>query len=273
MGHPAYAKSQSYTQFTIELTKSSFNLGICENNLQAGDACQDGAFAGKNVLFGTFYDDNNGFKNYPCPQVFDDIRKKGFTLNVVSKVDEFNTQLPNHDIGIFTSDSSWKNGNQQQFITTCLAHTNQGKGLYIFGDNEPYYLHANLILNAIFGFKLMGNTMANKILKPHFTLQAGTFLPGHIITTGVPELYEGVTICYPSAPHPDVKVLGHSTDGNPVILYADKTGQGRGRVVIDCGFTKLGMSEWQKTVGTSRYVTNAVCWLSGVSAANANYCL
>jgi len=199
--------------------------------------------------------------------------KKGFTLKVVSQVDEFSALLPKHDIGIFTSDYTWEKGNQQQFINTCLAHSYQGKGLYIFGDNEPYYLHANLILNAIFGFELMGNTPADQILKPHFTLQTGTFLPNHIITTGVPELYEGITICYPSSSHPEVKVLGHSSDGNPVILYADKNLQGRGRIVIDCGFTKLVLAKWNKTAGTSRYVTNAVCWLSGVSAANVNYCL
>jgi len=130
-----------------------------------------------------------------------------------------------------------------------------------------------MILNAIFGFTLIGDTPGHNILKPHFTLQAGTFLPNHIITTGVPELFEGSTICYPSSSHPEVKVLGQSTDGNPVILYADKNVQGRGRIVIDCGFTKLGLECWNKTTGTSRYVTNAVCWLSGISAANVNYCL
>lgn len=35
-----------------------------------------------------------------------------------------------------------------------------------------------------------------------------------------------------------------------------------GRVVIDCGFTKIHKDLWD-TIGTSLYIENANCWLVG----------
>jgi hypothetical protein len=35
----------------------------------------------------------------------------------------------------------------------------------------------------------------------------------------------------------------------------------RGRIVFDCGFTKLMKSFWEKTAGTTRYVKNSYVWL------------
>ena len=34
-----------------------------------------------------------------------------------------------------------------------------------------------------------------------------------------------------------------------------------GRIVIDCGYTKLIKSLWDKTAGTMRYVLNCAIWL------------
>jgi hypothetical protein len=35
----------------------------------------------------------------------------------------------------------------------------------------------------------------------------------------------------------------------------------KGRVLIDCGFTKLNNPYWKETAGTERYVRNAAVWL------------
>lgn len=35
----------------------------------------------------------------------------------------------------------------------------------------------------------------------------------------------------------------------------------KGRIVVDCGFTKLLPHHWVKTAGTERYVRNAAVWL------------
>jgi len=133
-------------------------------------------------------------------------------------------------------------------------------------------VHANLILSKLFKFSLTGETPGDDVLTLAWSLQSGKFLQNHVITTGVQQLYEGVTICYPTRVPPSFEVLAHSTDDHPVILYAEKT-KDRGRIVVDCGWTKLLSENWQKTVGTSRYVTNAVCWLTGISVSNEFYLL
>ncbi len=38
----------------------------------------------------------------------------------------------------------------------------------------------------------------------------------------------------------------------------------KGRVVIDCGFTKLNRPFWNTTAGTERYVRNCAVWLLGL---------
>jgi len=59
-------------------------------------------------------------------------------------------------------------------------------------------------------------------------------------------------------------VLATSSHGRPVILYADndKFTPNCGRVMVDCGFTKLYL-QWD-TAGTARYVKNAAIWLLGL---------
>ncbi len=37
--------------------------------------------------------------------------------------------------------------------------------------------------------------------------------------------------------------------------------ENKGRVVVDCGFTKLWPTYWAQTAGTERYVRNAAVWL------------
>lgn len=89
----------------------------------------------------------------------------------------------------------------------------------------------------------------------------GTFKKHHPIMRGINKLYEGNTICYPTSVPAPLKVLATSSNNHPNIMYVDET-PSTGRVIIDCGFTKLYKKNWD-TAGTARYVKNATCWLSG----------
>lgn len=64
---------------------------------------------------------------------------------------------------------------------------------------------------------------------------------------GIVSLFEGVTICFGKPTEDDwLEVLATSHDGNPCILYGDYEGgleDHCGRVVIDCGFSKL-CTDW-----------------------------
>ena len=88
----------------------------------------------------------------------------------------------------------------------------------------------------------------------------------HPITTGLNQIYEGATICYPSVismtranDFGDLKVIGRGSDGWPSIMVKEADNQGK--LVIDCGFTKLMSDYWVNVAGTSRYVSNSAAWL------------
>ena len=81
--------------------------------------------------------------------------------------------------------------------------------------------------------------------------------PGHPISTGIVNLYEGITISTIStAPH--VHPLITSSAGKTVTSYYEKDGR---RAMFDGGFTRLYW-KWN-TAGTDRLVVNCAAWLAG----------
>ena len=126
----------------------------------------------------------------------------------------------------------------------------------------------------------MGNTPGGKVLS--FGKSTGIQQFGrHLVTSGLHNLYEGMTLCHPttsvSEEENHLHIAGTSSDNNPCILTADwpHIPDTQGRVVIDCkrkmiffcnnlpgGFTKL-YNHWN-TAGTSRYVPNICVWLLGL---------
>eukprot|EP01099_Mayorella_cantabrigiensis_P002150 TRINITY_DN1944_c1_g1_i1.p1 TRINITY_DN1944_c1_g1~~TRINITY_DN1944_c1_g1_i1.p1 ORF type:complete len:330 (+),score=89.00 TRINITY_DN1944_c1_g1_i1:1136-2125(+) len=113
---------------------------------------------------------------------------------------------------------------------------------------------------------LSGNTPGDRLLKVGDGTKAGEFSRGHILLTGIVNIHEGVTICHPSSDtkHPDKpwQLLATSTDKKPCMMTVEpRPDQSWGRIVIDCGFTKLYDSYWASTAGTERYVLNAAVWV------------
>jgi len=143
-----------------------------------------------------------------------------------------------------------------------------GKGIFIWADNSPYFHEANLLLDKLIpGVKLIGDNQGDKVLKPQ-AIDATSEPPKsghfarHLITTGIVSLYEGITICYPDKVLPQMTVIGQSTDNKPCFFCYEPPG--KGRVLVDCGFTKLFNDRWAKTAGTERYVRNCAVWLLGL---------
>jgi hypothetical protein len=150
----------------------------------------------------------------------------------------------------------------EQFKKAVMQFHERGGGLLVWGDNDPYFGHANVVLPELLKTKveLIGNTPGGKPLSVGKPTEKGHFGP-NIITTGVIKLFEGITICYPNTLGP-LKVLATSSDGHPAVCYADNESlqnEKCGRIIVDCGWTKMYCS-W-KEAGTARYVTNATIWL------------
>lgn len=89
-------------------------------------------------------------------------------------------------------------------------------------------------------------------------LQEGSksgIMPNHLITTGLQNIYEGITIAT-IADHKDLTPIVYGSAGNLVTAAYEKDGK---RLLIDGGFTRL-YYKWY-TAGTGRYVKNAAAWL------------
>ena len=75
---------------------------------------------------------------------------------------------------------------------------------------------------------------------------------------------EGITICYPvndktpsTLEYGELEVIGVGSAGRPSYMCLEGT-ESRGRIIIDCGFTKLMPGWWN---GNWRYVRNCAVWL------------
>jgi len=226
------------------------------------DLGKDGEFKEFNILIGRF-DAQCGLTDAEVA-----LKKKGFGVVITQSMADFTASLTSkfHVAWIISgTPQSVQKQLEEKFVNACLKFHENGGGLLVWGDNDPYFGHANVLLPKLLKEKvqLIGNTPGGKALTIGEKGVKGTFVP-HIITSGVIKLFEGITICYPDQLGP-LKVLATSSDGHPAVCYADNEAlksKTCGRVIVDCGWTKNYCS-WHEA-GTARYVSNATIWLLGL---------
>jgi hypothetical protein len=51
-------------------------------------------------------------------------------------------------------------------------------------------------------------------------------------------IHEGITICHPEKTHKDFQIFAYNSNNEPLVLFAEEN-ENHGRIIIDCGFTKL----------------------------------
>lgn len=167
-----------------------------------------------------------------------------------------------------------------EHLALIKAFFDAGHGVYIWGDNEPLYADANRVAGALVpGLRMEGNLAGNQVVGIAAGKHAKVGLrAGHLITTGLEHLYEGVTIATvqfgaadgrtaalydgeggaarsPKLPAGFTPLL-YGSVGNLVTVAYEKDGK---RLLMDGGFTRLAVS-WDDA-GTARYVKNAASWL------------
>ena len=215
------------------------------------DLVEDGAFEGRLIAVLHLYT-GEGF-DFKAPEAA--LMEKGFRVHrwtSVPGVREFAKVLDN-------ACQLWLISDATQHLTQ--EHLNKiaelfasGRGLYVWGDNQPYYADANYVASALLGCTMAGNTMGNQVVRPQTQAGAPGFV-SHLITTGVEYLYEGITIATIQAGG-RLQPLMYGSSGNLLIATHDEGGK---RAIIDGGFTRL-YCNWD-TAGTGRYVKNAAGWL------------
>jgi|TARA_R110000737_G_scaffold298126_1_gene304968 hypothetical protein len=218
------------------------------------DLAVDGAFEGQTVVVLHFYTGQNfnfelpkaalaekGLSVYrfsnaaPTPEVLEEALSKACQLWVIST----STQLLN-----------------DEHAEVIKKFFESGKGVYLWGDNDPFHADADFLASKLMGVTMDGGYSASK----NVTFKTETSKEGmradHLITTGLEYVFEGVTIAKINDPNQALTPLIWSTDGNVVTSIYEQDGK---RLIIDGGFTRL-YCNWD-SAGTGRYVKNAAAWL------------
>ncbi len=217
------------------------------------DLAVDGAFEGQTVLVLHFYT-GEGF-DFSLPEAA--LREKGFGVyrysNGAPEPEQLAQDLINANQLWIISDSS-RHLNDEH-LAVILDFFESGHGIYVWGDNEPYYADANFVANALFDTTMSGNLPGDNVVTLLDGYGAG-LLPNHLITTGLEHLYEGITIATLDTTGPFEPLL-YGSAGNLVTAVYEHEGR---RAILDGGFTRLYI-HWD-TAGTARYVKNAAAWLA-----------
>ena len=130
-----------------------------------------------------------------------------------------------------------------------------GGGLLLWGDNEPFYQDANFVADALIGAGMEGDSPGDLIVQQQTQAAGAGFLP-HPIMRDINNFYEGVTIATIDD-SPDLEPLVFGSAGNVVVAVYNRRGK---RAILDGGFTRLFQTT--ETAGTERYIQNAAAWLA-----------
>ncbi len=217
------------------------------------DLAVDGAFEGQTVAVLHFYT-GEGF-DFSLPKAA--LQEKGFSVYRWSNKAPSPEELRK---GLEKSCQLWIISSEQRHLSDAHVQIikdffNSGRGVYIWGDNEPFYTDANVVAQALFGGQMLGNLPGTVTVPVRRGAEKVGLMPNHDITTGLEHLYEGITIAT-LQPNDALEPLLFGSAGNLVAAFYDHKGR---RAVLDGGFTRLYIN-WD-TAGTARYVKNAAAWL------------
>ena len=227
------------------------------------DLARDGGFQGFRIVILCLYTKEGILDGIKQPIAA--MEKKGFTVTLRTEA------TPQALEGLLAdacqlwviSDSSQHLNSQH--LRVIREFYESGHGLYVFGDNAPFFADANFLSEALWHTTMNGNLLGDQVIgvqgmkgSPH------GIIPAHPISTGIVNLYEGITIATVRITNL-VKPLVTSSAGTVVTAIVE---DGQRRALIDGGFTRL-FFKWN-TAGTDRFIVNAAAWLAnddGLGAA------
>lgn len=225
------------------------------------DLARDGAFEGSTIAVLHFYTGENFDFSLPKSA----LEEKGFNIfrwiGKAPSPEELKEGLDKScQLWIISDATQHLNDEHLKVIKDFFK---KGHGVYIWGDNAPYYADANFVGSALLDIEMQGNLMGNKTVG----LTGGDVKKGlkanHLVTTGIQQLYEGITIATVDDNSHLTPIL-YGSEGNLVTAVYEKNGR---RAIFDGGFTRLYVN-WD-TAGTGRYVKNAAAWLVNVEKFDA----
>jgi hypothetical protein len=258
-----YSAHAGLTRGPKEAARDSF--GNCKGPKY--DLSPDDAFKGETIAILQLYGGEG--LTFASPRVA--LSRKGFKIlhwTALPPLDEFKA-------GLRTACQLWVISGCTVSVTAPYIDAIKGlvhakKGLFLWGDNAPYFADVNAILKALpetSELSLAGNYMGDQVLQEQTEVASetgGRYTDGgvgfrkHLVCTGLESLYEGITISNVQGPVSQRRALIKSSDNCIVTACHDRS---QCRVIVDGGFTRLLEDRWLRTAGTERFVTNAACWL------------
>lgn len=220
------------------------------------DLAVDGAFDGQTIAVLHLYT-GEGF-DFSLPKAA--LKEKGFSVyrwvNQPPPPNELEAALKKACQLWIISDSTRKLTDAH--LAVIKRYFDAGHGVYIWGDNEPYYADANAVGEALLGVQMQGNLPGDQTVGLQKDPTKAGVLRRHLLSTGLEFIYEGITIATVQKSQTLTPLIYGSAD-NLVAGFFDQHGK---RAIFDGGFTRL-YYKWD-TAGTARYVKNAAAWLVNV---------
>ncbi|MDP2339468.1 MAG: hypothetical protein Q8O67_00810 [Deltaproteobacteria bacterium] len=218
------------------------------------DLAVDGAFDGQTIAVLHFY---TGF-DFSLPKAA--LKEKGFSVyrwvNAAPSPEELEEKLKKANQLWIISDATPRLNDKH--IAVIKRYFDAGHGVYIWGDNQPYYADANVLGKALLGVQMTGDIPGGHPVGIQKQANKAGVRPNHLLTTGIETVYEGATIATIDTNQILTPIIWGSAD-NIVTSAFEKDGK---RAIFDGGFTRLYVG-WE-TAGTARYVKNAAAWLANV---------
>jgi len=141
--------------------------------------------------------------------------------------------------------------------TVIKAFFDEGRGVYLWGDNDPCNADADRLASILVDARVKGDLPGDTTV----TISTGPGKPGivkdHLLSTGVENVYEGVTVATVTPAGSAMTPVIYGSAGNLVAAAYESRGK---RLLIDGGFTRLSY-KWD-SAGTGRYIRNAAAWLA-----------
>src|SRR5262249_24288526 len=111
-----------------------------------------------------------------------------------------------------------------EHLAIIRAYFEAGHGVYILGDNEPYYADANAVAQSLLDASMDGNLPGDRVVGIRHAGEQAGLLQDHLLTTGLEHLYEGITI---ATVHPNATLtpLLYGSAGNLVSAFYDRGGR------------------------------------------------
>lgn len=214
------------------------------------DLAMDGAFKGQNVVVLQLY-------AFDFSKPIEALKEKGFSTFVYTTPptpEQLKQALDrSSQFWLISSNVQMLNEGHLEVIKEFF---DKGHGVYIWGDNDPYYADANYVGAALLDITMSGNLQGSQTVGLKDDSNTSGIRQNHLITTGMNYVYEGITIAT-VAQNEHLTPLVWGSAGNLVTAVYEQDGK---RAIFDGGFTRL-YNGWD-TAGTGRYVKNAASWLA-----------